>query len=380
MKLLLHIGPPKTATTTIQEILSSLRPDLLAAGVFYPEGRVLSHAPSLRSIQHIQVAFLVSGENLNNARIEEIEEPLHVEIGDWILAARASNCSALLLSTEAMAELSAEAWVKLDSAFTQAEEYAGIEFEEIEVFYTRRDPEAQAKSVYPQLVQLGSCASVDEGMPLFVEHYERLYESIEGILASLPKNYEIRSINFETDSIEGEPSDPKGFTERWLRMALGDDFVDTMDAELLSLRHNERISDERVEEILAFNRLNLPPGNSEPKPFALSHGVTDELGRARERFSIFMLQNHRVHGSYKQIRSLSAQNDELRSMIEKLEDRSREFDATRATEIRILSAQNDEMRSMIEKLEDRSRELDAVRATKSWRYTQWARRLWARRP
>ena len=67
-------------------------------------------------------------------------------------------------------------------------------------------------------------------------------------------------------------------------------------------------------------------------------------------------------------------------MIEKLEDRSREFDATRATEIRILSAQNDEMRSMIEKLEDRSRELDAVRATKSWRYTQWARRLWARRP
>jgi hypothetical protein len=37
-ELTIHIGPPKTATTTIQKALSAARDDLLARGVLYPKG------------------------------------------------------------------------------------------------------------------------------------------------------------------------------------------------------------------------------------------------------------------------------------------------------------------------------------------------------
>jgi hypothetical protein len=249
----------------------------------------------------------------------------------------------MVISSEGMAELTADKWREFDVMLGSAEAHAGCSFEGIDVLYTRRDPEAQARSVYPQLLQLGSRLRADAALPTFVEHYQQFYDAIERVLQGLPRPYGVRSLSFEAES----PSSA-GFTERWLRWALGDEVAASIPNELRSLRSNGRISDERIEEIFSFNSYNLPLDNEESLPFHPSHGVDDELGRARERFAAFMLQNHQKHGAYEQIRFLSAENDRLRE----------------------LNAE----------LETQARELTALKETKSWRYTAWARRLKARRP
>lgn len=132
-RVVLHIGPMKTGTSYLQAVLAELRPQLEAAGWLYPTGLL----PNTRSHQGA-VYGLVGGAmpwvNPASALVRESE-------GVRIVAATNAAPGHVLLSAEAMAQLSEVAISRLLGRFATPE---------VDVVITARDLERVILSSWQQ--------------------------------------------------------------------------------------------------------------------------------------------------------------------------------------------------------------------------------------
>lgn len=93
-RAIVHIGTPRTGTTTLQHILTRLRPALAGAGVLYP-----SLIPPSATVPHLSHQYLV--EALDGRRPRRDRAAL---LADLAAQARATPCDAVLLSYEGLCQ------------------------------------------------------------------------------------------------------------------------------------------------------------------------------------------------------------------------------------------------------------------------------------
>lgn len=94
-RAIVHIGTPRTGTTSLQHILSRLRPALAEAGILYPDLTPASAAEPHLSHQHL-------GEVLDGRRPARDRAEL---LGSLLTQLRATRCDIALLSYEGLCQL-----------------------------------------------------------------------------------------------------------------------------------------------------------------------------------------------------------------------------------------------------------------------------------
>lgn len=138
MRLILHIGLPKTATTTIQHRLGALKPLLAGAGLCYP-GYSVRHHEIVKGLEAVE-AGRASAEYL---------------VGDLLTAfaaeAKAKDARQVLISSESMVTASSGAVARIGAALRQH----FPQTERVLVLCYVREPIAFATSLGQQMLKSG---------------------------------------------------------------------------------------------------------------------------------------------------------------------------------------------------------------------------------
>lgn len=138
MRLTLHVGLPKTATTFVQHTLSAGKARLAEAGVVYPAGSVLHHdVPKLAEL-------VAAGRVKYRPRLDALLSSFAGEVA-------AAGRDHLLISSEYLIETPAPALAVLDEALRQ--HFPGLN--EVRVLCYVREPIAFSTSFCQQVVKSG---------------------------------------------------------------------------------------------------------------------------------------------------------------------------------------------------------------------------------
>ena len=170
-QIFLHVGPPKTGTSSIQRLLSQSYAVLLDRGVLYPRaGRVNSG----KQYQH----------NDTSDNIDFQFNPIKHKLLHWALKGRVvgidpetcwsyilseqkqTKSHTILLSDEGFASLSVEQMNRLKSLMS------GFK---VNVIFYLRDPFSRIVSSYKQSVKIGNCCKSFEGYLAEIVEENRLY-------------------------------------------------------------------------------------------------------------------------------------------------------------------------------------------------------------
>lgn len=141
MKLVVHAGTHKTASSTFQAVLTACRDELVKSGVIYPDIRGWP--------QHSRLAWLLqAGE----------EEQLSALLGDCVAQAKRTGCQTVLLSGEDFENC----LVDFDAAhrFDALARQQGIN--EIDWIFVARDPFDYLLSIYGTMSKQRVCLNLDE--------------------------------------------------------------------------------------------------------------------------------------------------------------------------------------------------------------------------
>lgn len=154
-RLLLHVGPPKTGTTTIQHVLHACRSELLRHGIFYP-----SSEPVIDEGQPMLAWEIVRTIGEPVAYLSQASLSWEKAIAD----ARDAGAHTLLVSSEdfCLGEFGAKAFAQL------GEVTAGIP---VNILFAVRDPARVVPSVWQQSVKWGigsgeQLLDFDDAVPL----------------------------------------------------------------------------------------------------------------------------------------------------------------------------------------------------------------------
>ena len=318
MKLLFHVGPPKTATTSIQRLLADLRTELLEIGIFYPVGRNMTHNSSTVNAQH-QIPLLLRGLNLEQSYIQSITEPLEVEFTEWVREAAKKNCSTLLLSTEAAHSMTFDQWLSFDDLLREVEGRAEVNFDEIEIFYTERNLESWMESLYRQAVHAGTQLEKEDAYPIIRQMHQDFLSVISRLEVEINSRYSIRTIDFEGGvTSSGDQQPVLSFPRRWLATIGGWNFVEAIPDGLLDRREMVGISDFQLQEIFDFNKVNLPVEEMSLFPLAGHAEGNEDLSRAQLRYHMFILEIERRNVAYEKADRLEHETVKLREQIENI--------------------------------------------------------------
>ena len=93
-RAIVHIGTPRTGTTSLQHVLTRLRPALAGAGVLYPD-----LTPSSAAVPHLSHQYL--GEALDGRRSRRDRAEL---LQDLAAQLRATSCDTVILSYEGLCQ------------------------------------------------------------------------------------------------------------------------------------------------------------------------------------------------------------------------------------------------------------------------------------
>jgi hypothetical protein len=144
MQLILHVGLPKTATTTIQHVMDSHKAALAAAGVLYPR-TTKTQMELIRRTQFAQLAVQPGPGSLAEAMGWVAEE------------AREALPKRIVLSCERMALVSAGAVARMQAAITTWLP----EVRDVRILAYVRDPVSWATSLCQQRLKMGTARRAD---------------------------------------------------------------------------------------------------------------------------------------------------------------------------------------------------------------------------
>ena len=139
-RAVLHIGPPKTGSTSLQAFCDGFRFQLLERGLFHPRGR---WQPELGSFVESDKPSFVYNALSNSSSLEEIaaRDAFFITLLDEDLAAAAFDTA--VFSYEGFFDLSADAVHRL-------RDFLGERFAKLEVVFYFRDPLSFARSYQAQ--------------------------------------------------------------------------------------------------------------------------------------------------------------------------------------------------------------------------------------
>jgi hypothetical protein len=267
--VILHVGPHKTASSSIQALLASQRDTLASLGVFVPDG-VSDEYPG-----HHMVPFALQNRDmakLGGAAVEDLPRLL----ASWLESAWAARCSRLAVSAEDLSTMSDERWGQLAESLAVAQQISGIHINSLDVCVTDRDLKARVRSTARELVKGGASDSA---------------EVLEGLLRAVVAKQDRAITEFATllpmpTRVIRTPFEGEGFVKRWCAINLGSEIAEHIPRDALERRINEMLSETTLEQLREFNRLNAPSAGVNPlSPFSVMS--TDEERLAFERLKMF---------------------------------------------------------------------------------------------
>jgi hypothetical protein len=267
--VILHVGPHKTASSSIQALLASQRDTLASLGVFVPDG-VSGEYPG-----HHMVPFALRNHDISSLGGSVVDD-LPKLLASWLESAWAARCARLFLSAEDFSVLTNEQWRQLAEDLAVAQQISGIHINSLDVCLTDRELEARVRSTARELVKGGASDSA---------------EVLEGLLRAVVVKHDRAITEFATQlpmptRVIRTPFEGEDFVKRWCEINLGSEIAEHIPRDAFGRRINEMLSENTIEQLREFNRLNAPRAGLNPLyPFsALS---TEEEKLAFERLKMF---------------------------------------------------------------------------------------------
>lgn len=275
-RLVLHVGPHKTATTTLQELLAANRDALRASGVVYPEGQVFAKA-------HHEIPYHLLGWDLSLLSETEVDFDLIGMLAQVLTEARASSADTLVLSAEDFSILDSNQWLSFSAALSEAIASSGVAVSSIVVTYTDRELQQRVRSLSAEYLKHGSALESDERIHEVTElltDRQRILETLPGLL---PSDTMMLPIEFH--------SSDRGlnFLQKWSTAVLGADVEARIDFNLLGADLNQSLEEQLQGWLLVFNKVNTSPVENKLLPFnpLVASGDAEERQKARSRFMLF---------------------------------------------------------------------------------------------
>ena len=269
VSVILHVGPHKTGSSSIQALLASQRETLASHGVFVPDG-VSDEYPG-----HHMVPFTLQKRDmakLDGSGVENLPQIL----ASWLESAWAARCSRLALSAEDLSTMSDEQWRQFADDLATAQQVSGIHIDSLALCVTDRDPEARVRSAARELVKGGASDSAEVLEGLLRADISAHDRAIAEFVAQLPMPTRVIRTPFEGED----------FVKRWFELNLGAEVTQQIPRDALARRVNEMLSENTIEQLRGFNRLNAPSVGVNPlSPFSVLS--TDEEKFAFERLKMF---------------------------------------------------------------------------------------------
>jgi hypothetical protein len=315
--LIVHVGPHKTATTTIQAALASNTPYLATRGVHVPPG---AHA---RFAGHHLLSFLLGGLSLVPLIGVSHSEVSVGEIFDgWLTGARENGAHRVLVSSEEFSGLTEEAWLAFDRELQEAAQRTDTEVSRLEIHFTHREIESRLKSAAGNAYIGGATLPLDELIEWLRADLARRDATVERIPEILSTPAEVFHFEYE------DAASSQDLVLRWFSHVLGVEDAEGIVIAEDSSRLNPSRSGAMFDELRAFNVLNNPPHADVARPFASFDGDAD-LERAFARLNIvryaFFARDANAQGIQNllvDVQNLLAETQNLRQQIADLSDRS----------------------------------------------------------
>jgi hypothetical protein len=219
MKLVVHVGPHKTGTTAIQNMLSQNRRALLASGVFYPE------SITGRTGQH-ELAWAIKRWNLRLLHADLTNQQAVDYLSMFLRDAVVANANVLVLSSEDFSLLTQQEWDQFFDDITEAFARENLEIGECTITWTRRSVAALAQSSYVTLVSFGLDCNFRSVKKSLERHVRSFYRHITGLRTNGGFTLKRHSVQWRRD----------GFLTRWLQEVLPQ--VDSLSLKIMESQVN----------------------------------------------------------------------------------------------------------------------------------------------
>jgi hypothetical protein len=166
--VLIHLGPHKTGTTTLQSAFNALRETFEGQGVYYPMGLHGSGAHHVLAWQLLQrpLGFL----GFNDA---DVDEP-GIRLVKWVDEALMRGCGTMLLSAEDFSLLEVHQWDTVREALQRVPEVRSIGS-----VWVSRSAVSMARSAYGTLVMFGENRPFEEVESILVNRFQRVLSKLD---------------------------------------------------------------------------------------------------------------------------------------------------------------------------------------------------------
>lgn len=247
MEVVVHIGPHRTATTSLQDLLDGNREKLIEYGIYYPKDATGSKAHHLLawSCQHRDVNLIGHPNEVRSS---------NSILKDWLNQAQDNNCGTLLLSSEEFSKLRSADWKSL------------VESCDIEhhwkLIAAFRSPDEIARSTYAQLLRSGLTQDFYELAEGFERGVRDFYDFFDKIVSDADWcDFSLVPYSKLTDVFMDD------LCKTLLGEELGKLVTSTSPIKRLNVRPNINV----LNLLLEFNRLNFPNFKIDLKTFQFSH-------------------------------------------------------------------------------------------------------------
>jgi hypothetical protein len=313
---MVHVGPHKTATTTIQAVLAHNTPYLASRGVHVPPG---GHPQ--RGGHHL-LPFLLDGRSLR---------PLlgltqsDVSVGDlfdaWFTGARENGAHRVLVSSEVFSAFEVQTWRAFDRELQESAQRTNTDVSRLVIHFTRREIEPRLTSAAGNSFVHGATLPREELRESLRTDMARQDATIERIPTFLSTPAEVSYLDFDVAVTSPDVTSPPDFVVRWCAHVLGAEDAEGIEITQESSRLNPSLATTTYDGIRAFNVLNNPPNADLVWPYARFDGDPD-MERAFERLNLVRSVFFGLDAKEQLVQELRAEIQNLRDEVAYLLDRS----------------------------------------------------------
>lgn len=267
MHCILHIGPPKTGSTTIQYVLREARDHLAAEGVFVPRAQEANMSEfSMIVARRVRRNRSAQRRNFAEDNAEARREAMREQLGAQFRRAEDEGHQRCIISTESLASLQAAEIIEL-------RDWLGTWCDRFTVIAVLRRQDLQAVSLYRNMVRFSGAKYRNPLRTHRMMHYDRTLSRWADILG----DDAVRPLLLP-DSVD-EPRDLLADFCAAAGIALPEGF-----ASAEGLRQNEAI-DARAQELLRRLNRRVPPaadGTVTPGRARLERLLSDPFRKPRK--------------------------------------------------------------------------------------------------
>ena len=268
VRLVLHVGPRKTGSSSIQDLLARHRHLLSDHGIFVPPG-VNEEYPG-----HHMVSYRLLGRKVFTLGGTEVDDLAEL-FSTWLTATVERDCDVIVISAEDLSIMPESAWRDFGHILIEAQERAAVKVSKLDVIFVKRNSEARARSGASELVKHGATAPISQLIKITRQGDKTIDKIFGRVPRILPFPIVVTHVQFEGDNL----------LRRWIAQVLGENIAEILPSAAFDVMVNPAMAYDTVEELRKFNELNCPADPAEAA-LALPDPETDEEIRAFRRLTI----------------------------------------------------------------------------------------------